>query len=144
MGAAMNTNNFPSRLLHSQIAHLSILLMLACSIPAFSDVVPPPAKVITFRNPIHVAAKAGDLAKVGAMLKDNPALVSSRDQGWTPLHLAVRFGYKEVVELLIANKADVNAKDIRGKTPLQHANAKKASWNKNEDIIEFLRQHGGQ
>jgi ankyrin repeat protein len=86
------------------------LMMLACSIPALSDMITPPLRAPTFSNQIHVAAKAGDSAKVGALLKDNPELVSSRDKGWTPLHVAAEFGRMNVAELLLANKADSNAK----------------------------------
>ena len=34
--------------------------------------------------------------------------------GGTPLHWAAREGHKEIVELLIAKGADVNAKDVDG------------------------------
>ena len=36
----------------------------------------------------------------------------------TPLHVAADGGHKDVVELLLANKAEVNAKDNDGVTPL--------------------------
>jgi ankyrin repeat protein len=42
-----------------------------------------------------------------------------------------------VVKLLLANKAEINAKDKDGNTPLSLA--EKYRYN---DIIEFLRQHG--
>ena len=35
---------------------------------------------------------------------------------WTPLFMAAAWGHKEVVELFIANGADVNAMDGGGKT----------------------------
>jgi ankyrin repeat protein len=44
-----------------------------------------------------------------------------------------------VAELLLANKAEVNAKDNRGNTPLHLAAAKG-----HKDVAELLRQHGGQ
>ena len=67
----------------------------------------------------------------------------------TPLHEAASDGRKEVVELLIANGADVNAKDNYGKTPLDWAEGVsrrdlpevKAS---KKGIADFLRKHGGK
>ena len=50
---------------------------------------------------IHEAAKRGDLEKVKALLKENRALASSKDNtGRTPLHLAAQKGFKDVAELL--------------------------------------------
>ncbi len=122
---------------------------------------------------IHDAAQSGDLAKVKALLKDNPDLVSSKDNnGGTPLHMAALGGHKDIVELLVANKADVNAKNNYGMTPLHvsaifnHKDvaelllANKADVNAKNgdgdtplnlavsggftDLAELLRQHGGQ
>jgi ankyrin repeat protein len=47
-------------------------------------------------------------------------------------------GHKDVAELLLAKKADVNAADTDGHTPL--------SWavhTGHTDVAELLRQHGG-
>jgi ankyrin repeat protein len=41
--------------------------------------------------------------------------------GTTPLHHAAGWGHKDIVELLIAEGADVNAKDDDGGTPLHEA-----------------------
>jgi ankyrin repeat protein len=69
---------------------------------------------------VQEAAWSGDLGKVQALLKDNPALISSKDKKHgTPLHAAAEAGHKEVAEFLIVNKADVNAKESTlGMTPL--------------------------
>ena len=56
--------------------------------------------------------------------------------GETSLHYAADKGHKEIVELLIANGADVNAKLIYGTTPLDSTNNKK--------IRDLLRKHGGK
>jgi hypothetical protein len=141
-GGFMNIINYFNRFFHSPIVRLSTLLlvMLPWSVPAFSQRSKPPVVVSApiFSGPIHAAAKAGDLEKVNALLKDNPELVSGRDQGWTPLHVAAEFGKKDVAELLLANKADANARDRDGHTPLHYALQPADS-----DVAESLRRHGG-
>jgi len=57
----------------------------------------------------------------------------------TPLHWAAAMGRKEIVVLLIAKGADVNAKTKAGRTPL-HA----AQKNGHTEIVELLRSHGAQ
>ena len=142
----------------------------------------PPQPTIPLAHPVaardqsasfHDAVMSGDLGRVKALLKDNADLVFSRDTkiGGTPLYWAAVNGHKEVADLLLANKAAVNAKDNLGWTPLRCAavmgqkdvaelllaskaevNAKdltgatpyhKAAALKHEDVVELLRQHGG-
>src|SRR5207249_1437675 len=83
---------------------------------------------------IFDAAKSGDLAKAQALLKDNPDLVSSKDKdsAFTPLHWAAFKGQKDVAALLLANKADINAKDNDGYTPLN-----KAASKEQKDVVEL-------
>ncbi|MDP6306878.1 MAG: ankyrin repeat domain-containing protein [Verrucomicrobiota bacterium] len=59
--------------------------------------------------------------------------------GMAPLHAAARKGLKEVVELLIANGADVNVKNRVGETPLDWA-----IRNDHTETAHFLRKHGGK
>jgi hypothetical protein len=74
---------------------------------------------LAFCGEIHDAAAAGDLAKVNALIKDNPELVSSKDnEGCTPLHRAVAWDRKDGAELLLANRANINARDNTGWTAL--------------------------
>jgi len=73
---------------------------------------------------IYAAVKADDADAVDALLKENPGLVAStnyyaNDLGWTPLHVAAIFDRKEVVKVLLANKANIEAKDRLGHTPLE-------------------------
>jgi ankyrin repeat protein len=68
---------------------------------------------------LHDAVKNGNLEKVRALLIDNPGLVFSKDNdGETPLHVAATFDQKDIVELLLAKGADVNAKGKDGRAPL--------------------------
>ncbi len=83
---------------------------------------------------IQDAAQVGDLGKVKALLKADPALAVSKDQdGLTPLHWAALQGHKDVAELLLTNKADINARDKLGTTPL-HA----ATIAGQKDVAELL------
>ncbi len=61
------------------------------------------------------------------------------ESGQTPLHLAVRAGYRDIVELLIAKGADVNAKNKAGRTALRIA-----INQSHPEIAELLRKHGAK
>jgi ankyrin repeat protein len=63
----------------------------------------------------------------------------------TPLHLATYWGEKEIVELLIAAGADVNAKDMSNwiGTPLDIATHPENSIDTAE-LADLLRKHGGK
>jgi ankyrin repeat protein len=60
---------------------------------------------------IHNAAALGELEKVKTILTGRPELANSRDNnGWQPIHHAAYGGNKEILELLLTYKADINAK----------------------------------
>jgi ankyrin repeat protein len=61
---------------------------------------------------LHDAARAGNLPEVKALLEDRPDLVFSKELvGGTALHCAAQYGHKDVAELLLANRADVDARE---------------------------------
>jgi ankyrin repeat protein len=68
------------------------------------------------------AVEHNNLHEVRAILKKggdvNAELLPG---GWTALHCSVDRGYKEMVRLLLAFKANVNAKTMSGQTPLHIA-----------------------
>jgi cytohesin len=102
-------------------------------------------------GPIHDAARKGDQNKVVALLAQNPELVFSRDNfGNTPLHLAALHNRPAVAALLLANGADVNARNNPpaswfnqernqfGETPLTLA----LQSYEHKDILQLLLTHG--
>ena len=71
---------------------------------------------------MFVAVWNGRSEKVRALLRDHPELVSTKiTNGHTPLHDAAYRGHENVVELLLAKGADVNAKGNSDRTPLHNA-----------------------
>jgi hypothetical protein len=84
---------------------------------------------------LHEAAFNGKLEKAKSLIKANPDLVNSQASyaSQTPLHLAAEYGHKDVAELLLANKADVEAKAYGGWTPLLNA-----VFGGHKDLVELL------
>jgi ankyrin repeat protein len=92
---------------------------------------------------IFSAIALGKSEEIGKFLKADPALIRAKDEdGVTLLHLAVLVGQKGSVEILLANKADVNAKTKDGDTPL--AIAENPWLGQQKEIAELLREHGAQ
>ena len=73
---------------------------------------------------LHEACAAGEYERVERLLADAPDTVNTfSPDGWTPLHLAAFFGYPKIVELLLANDAEViaHSRNPTGNTPLHAA-----------------------
>lgn len=83
-------------------------------------------------NDIFTAVRAGDRARVGAILKQDLSAAKARDSdGATPLHYAAEAGNRDIVHALLDAGADINARDAQ-------FDATPAGW-----AIEYLRQRGG-
>ncbi|MBI5684164.1 MAG: ankyrin repeat domain-containing protein [Verrucomicrobia bacterium] len=125
---------------------------------------------------IHRAVDFGDAAEVKRLLAEQPDVVNEKSprtkEGVMPIQVAVIARHNEILELLLARNADVNAKDDIGLTALHWAarwrnkgaarlllankadvNAKDnyghtpvdaAEQNQNTEIAALLRSHGGK
>ena len=73
---------------------------------------------------INDAVAKGDVNRVAMLIKASPELVNAKGvEDWVPLHYAVIADKNqyELVQLLLKNGADVNAKTKYGDTPLSRA-----------------------
>ncbi|MBF0386862.1 MAG: ankyrin repeat domain-containing protein [Candidatus Omnitrophica bacterium] len=74
---------------------------------------------------LHFAAQDGDLNKCKELIEQGFSVNQFNDMAKTPLHYAAEKEQPEVVKLLIASGADVNAHDVSriGNTPLREVAA---------------------
>jgi len=89
------------------------------------------------RNELHLAAEAGDITKLRALLPSKKDLLESRDsRGNTPFLYAVAKGHKEACTILINAGADIAAKKKNGQNAL-HIAAKLG----NLEIVQMFASH---
>lgn len=101
LGGEMHSllNRFTRLHMRSTRTALVICLALLCGATAFSD-------------PIHDAARKGNVKKIKEILASDPKAINARDNlGDTPLHTACLHNQLSAVEVLVAAGADVNAKN---------------------------------
>jgi ankyrin repeat protein len=92
-------------------------------------------------------AASGGYVEIIAMLIDAGADVNGVNAPlWTPLHKAAQNGHKVVAEFLIANGADVSARDWYGETPLDftesanHFDYAENAWLKDSPEIKSVKK----
>ena len=98
---------------------------------------------------IYLEALDGNIEGVKALLAGGVSVDSMGAFVGTPLSVAAEEGHKDMVELLIANKANVNALTRNplghgGQTPLDLAILKIYDSRDYKGTIELLRKHGGK
>jgi len=87
---------------------------------------------------IHRQVIAGNLPYVKNCLSVGVDPNITQSNRWTLLHLASIGGYLNMTKLLLAKGADINAKSVDGKTPLDMATEQKQSR-----MVTYLRSRGG-
>ena len=69
---------------------------------------------------LHAAVKSGDLAAIGKLLAENPALANARSptdpRGTYPLHVAAEAGQAEAARVLLEHGADVSRLDAENES----------------------------
>ena len=84
--------------------------------------------------PLHGAVVIGDLDEVISLISGSNAETSA--DGFTPLHLAVREGHKDIVAYLLSNTVGPNIRDSSGRILLELA-----MGNGRVDIVRLLLCH---
>ncbi len=94
---------------------------------------------LTTHEDIQAALIAGETDRVKELLNKDPSWATRKTSinGNTLLHDAVRLGYRDLVDLLLANGADANARSYT--TPLKMARARRF-----HEIAESLQRHGAK
>ena len=85
---------------------------------------------------LHLACKERNLKKVKRLFEQGLLDTRNKD-GWTPLHTATFYNYLPIVQFLVAQSANLEAKDDLGQTALYLA-----SWKGHLELINFLTQNG--
>jgi ankyrin repeat protein len=86
---------------------------------------------------IHQAVASGNMSEVKELLSSYPESVNDKyrgtKEGGSPVQVAVIFRHKEILELLLAHKADINFRDNLGRTALFLA-----AYSNNEEGAKIL------
>jgi len=97
---------------------LLISSMMVFGLCVFSEALPN-SKLTNDQETLFLASFQGDLERVRDTLHYIKGKgINAQHQGFTSLHVAAQNNYKNIVELLLANGADVNVKTGKGVTAL--------------------------
>ncbi|CAM4899204.1 unnamed protein product [Rotaria socialis] len=90
---------------------------------------------------LHQAVKKGDIARVKQLIDEEHHPVNTIDNNsWTPLHEASAMGNIPLMELLLANNANINIQGGQEQMTVLHEAV--SNENLNETVIKFLLENG--
>lgn len=101
-------------------------------------------------TPLHLAAQMGSQDMVRLLIRYGAKVASLDAAAKTPLHLAARGSddpakVVAVMKALLAAKAEINAKDFAGQTPLDDAiDASQYADHPDPAVVQFLKAHGAK
>jgi uncharacterized protein len=91
---------------------------------------------------VFAACMAGARERAVELIGREPELVKAYSHdGWTPLHLACFFGHPTLVQTLIEQGADVNA---RSDNKMQNMPLHAAAAGRNREAVRILLEHGAE
>jgi ankyrin repeat protein len=96
---------------------------------------------------LHITIDRHDKGAVGAvqfLLQHGADVNATRDDLWTPLHLAFHVGKLKAARILLEHHADVNARNDDGQTPLHLLSSWEAQQDEDDGAVdaERLLEHG--
>jgi len=93
----------------------------------------------------HVAAAMGDVEMLKEIAaKDSKSLHRPDENGWHPLHEAVRAGHTDAAKLLVENGANVNVRTGRGGKGQSPLNLALEYHSSKSPIVQFLVGMGAE
>lgn len=102
-----------------QRGHHEIVNKIASLVPEWIDVADSNKDMYT---PLHYACEHSHETVVSLLLEHGANVSLTREEGWSPLHIAVMKQFTEGVKLLLEKKPEcVNYKDKQQCTPLHYA-----------------------
>ena len=87
---------------------------------------------------VHVYAKLGNLEalqNIAASANARSLFMATDNNGWQPIHEAIRGSHLNVIQFLIEQQVDIFARTNNGDTPISLA---RQFCNDNEDIVELI------
>lgn len=103
-----------------------------------------PKQHSTIKDP-HYAAAVGDVDRLKEIAEKNKKLLHKPDEnGWHPLHEAVRSGHADAAKLLVQHGANVNQRTGRKGTGPSPLNIALEYHSKTSPIVKYLKSLGAE